>query len=69
MPPESETFRTTQLIEPLSNAITPAFRVRRRTFFRLSDTANDLEARAIKKQSPFLTRSAVSRDFRKQPAS
>jgi hypothetical protein len=47
--PETETLRTMQLIVPWSNAITPAFRVRRRMFFRFSDTAKDFDARAIKK--------------------
>jgi hypothetical protein len=48
---ETETFRTTQLIEPLSNAITPAFRVRRRTFFRFSDMAEGFDAGVFKKSS------------------
>ena len=51
--PETETLRTMQLIVPLSNAITPGFRVRRRTFFRLSDIAMGFDARAIKKESQY----------------
>src|SRR5580692_7694813 len=47
--PKTEMFRTTQLIELLSNAITPAFRVRSRTVFRLSDIAGGLDAAAFKK--------------------
>jgi hypothetical protein len=61
--PETETLRTMQLIVPWSNAITPAFRVRSRTFFRFSDTANDFDARA-KKRIPVLQLGlAVSEDF------
>ena len=45
---------------PLSNAITPAFRVRMRTFFRFSDTAIGFDARAIKKAPQPMKHSAKS---------
>src|ERR1700730_14079845 len=60
--PETETFRTTQLIESLSNAIKPAFRVRRRTFFRFSDMARGFDAGAIKKNKSS-TMSRTRRQF------
>ena len=49
--PETETLRTRQLIVPV-NTITPAFRVRRRTFCRFSDIAIGFDARTIKKKVP-----------------
>jgi hypothetical protein len=47
--PETETLRTRQLIVLLSNAITPAFRVRRRTLFSFSATAKRFDAKVNKK--------------------
>src|SRR5580704_11379032 len=61
--PEIETLRTRQLIVTLSNAITPAFRVRRRTFFRLSDISIGFDARAIKKGPSYAPGLDVREDF------